>query len=199
MTDSSKNRGCLSLLFPVPATPSVQEAEPVKVLHYLVRDDFLSPAERSFYGVVQNMIGSRLVVLTKVNLNDIFYVSRPNENLGDRARIAQKHVDFLVCTPNEMKPLFGIELDDSSHLAPDRKSRDEFVDQVFSTAGLPLLHFAAKHTYTKSEIGEKITPFVRSFFVSPAQNVPIQTTPSNPNPFCRTPKRSSYSPCMSKM
>lgn len=194
MTDSSKNRGCLSLLFPVPAVQKVQEAEPVKVLHYLVRDEFLSPAERSFYGVVQNMIGSRLVVLTKVNLNDIFYVSRPNENLGDRARIAQKHVDFLVCNPSEMKPLFGIELDDSSHQAPDRKSRDEFVDQVFSTAGLPLLHFTAKHAYTKSEIGEKITPFVRSFFLPPAQNVTIQTTPSNPNPATAEPAKAIADP-----
>lgn len=180
MKDSSKNQGCLSLLFPVPALPRIQEPEPAMELHYLVRDSFLSPAERSFYGVVQNMIGSRLVVLTKVNLNDIFYVSRPNKNLGDRARIAQKHVDFLVCTPAEMKPIFGIELDDSSHQAPDRKSRDEFVDQVFNVAGLPLLHFIAKHAYTKSEIGEKITPYVRPFFLPPAQDVPVQAYQKSP-------------------
>ncbi|MEA5077694.1 MAG: DUF2726 domain-containing protein [Anaerolineaceae bacterium] len=185
MKDSSKNRGCLSLLFPAPAAPAIsrkREPEPAMELHYRVRDNFLSPAERSFYGVVQNMIGSRLVVLTKVNLNDIFYVSRPNENQGDRARIAQKHVDFLVCTPAEMKPIFGIELDDSSHQAPDRRLRDEFVDQVFNTAGLPLLHFIAKHAYTKLEIAEKITPYVRPFFLNPAQNTSVQAAQTNPIP-----------------
>lgn len=192
MADKSKNRGCLSILFPVPSAPKKEAKK--EEFSYRLRDEFLSPAERSFYGVLQNMIGTRLVVLTKVNLNDIFYVSRPNENPGDRSRIAQKHVDFLICTPAEMKPILGIELDDSSHQAPDRKSRDEFVNNVFKAAGLPLMHFAVQHAYTKSEIAEKITPYVKPYFTNPMNNLPVQANQSGHNPPAISPSQAEKIP-----
>jgi hypothetical protein len=70
-----------------------------------------SPAEAevSFYRVLANGIGSRAVVLAKVNLADIFFVVRPNENRAHRNRIDRKHVDFLLCDPATMKPLCAVE------------------------------------------------------------------------------------------
>ena len=84
-------------------------------LPYRQRDDFLSPAEFSFYRVLCTVVGNQGVVCPKVNLADIFYVARPNENQAYRNKIDRKHVDFLICDPGTMKPRVGIELDDASH------------------------------------------------------------------------------------
>ena len=110
-----------------------------KELPYRLRDDFLSPAEFSFYKVFLSIYGTRLTVQSKVRLADVFFVSRPNENYNYFNRIAQKHLDFLVCDLETMKPLFGIELDDASHKRNDRQERDAFVEEVCKVAGLPLL------------------------------------------------------------
>jgi hypothetical protein len=69
-----------------------------------------------------------------------------------RNRINQKHVDFLLIRPSDLKPLAGIELDDRSHEEDDRKQRDAFVDEVFQSCGLPLIHVPAKATYSPAEL-----------------------------------------------
>ena len=76
-------------------------------LPYRQRDDFLSPAEFSFYRVLVSAIGNRAVVCPKVNLADVFYVARPQQNQTYRNKIDRKHVDFLVCDPNTMRATSG--------------------------------------------------------------------------------------------
>lgn len=122
-------------------------------LPYRVRDDFISPAERSFLGVLQLAVDGRAVICPKVNLHDLFFVPKNTPDFrSHRNRIDRKHVDFLLCDPNTMRPLAGIELDDSSHERQDRQQRDRFVESVFSAADLPLVRFAAKQSYNPAEV-----------------------------------------------
>jgi len=122
-------------------------------LPYRLRDDFLSPAEHSFYSVIKNLMGNHLTICPKVGLADIFFVTRPNENYSAYNRINRKHVDFLICDPKTLHPKFGIELDDASHQREDREERDEFVDAVFEAANLPLIHIPVKRSYDTTELG----------------------------------------------
>ena len=131
---------------------TLPEEEP-EVLPYFVRDDFLSEAEASFFRVLRSMTGENLIVCPKVSLADIFYVSRPEKNMPYYNKINRKHVDFLLCSPNTLKPVLAIELDDTSHSRADRVERDEFVDQVFSTARLPLVHVPVQPAYNTQELG----------------------------------------------
>ncbi len=130
--------------------------EQTEPLPYRVRDDFLSAAEISFYHVLSTVVGTQAAVCAKVRLADLFFVSRPKENLSYFNRITQRHVDFLLCDPGSMKPLLGIELDDASHRRRDRKDRDEFVDRTFKAAGLPLLRFPAQNAYNTREVDAMI-------------------------------------------
>jgi len=110
---------------------------------YHLRDHFLSSAELSFYVVLRTAINGRAALCSKVALGDLFYVKKGDDASKYRIytnKIDRKHVDFLLCDPATMRPLVGIELDDSSHQRPDRQSRDTFVDGVFAAAKLPLLH-----------------------------------------------------------
>jgi hypothetical protein len=116
-------------------------------LPYRQRDDFLSAAELSFYRVLMLALDGSHLVCQKVNSGDIFFVARPNENQSYHNKIDLKYVDFLLCDPETMKPIMGVEMDDSNHARRDRQDRDEFVAQVFEAAGLPLLRVrAAVHT-----------------------------------------------------
>jgi hypothetical protein len=161
MTASTKDRsGCLSIFFP--SLKHLQD-EPVSEplpLPYRLRDDFLSPAEFLFYKVVSSLIGAKFTIQSKVRLADVFFVARPNENFAFFNRIAQKHLDFLVCDSVTMKPVFGIELDDSSHKQNNRQERDEFVESVCEVAGLPLLRLPVQRAYNSSEVEVLIAPFV---------------------------------------
>ena len=90
-------------------------------LPYRTRDDFLSPAEYSLYRLLSSSLYGRASVFPKVRLADVFFVARPNENLSFINRVAQRHVDFLLCDPNSLRPVAGIELDDSSHTRRGRQ------------------------------------------------------------------------------
>lgn len=149
------NKGCLVALFPwleKKTTPDIVITDDQEPLPYRLRDNFLSHAEFSFYKVLAGILGEKYIILCKVRLADIFYVSQPNINLRFFNYISSKHVDFLVCETELMKPVFAVELDDSSHNREDRVERDEFVDQVYSIADFPLLHFQAKYAYNKAEV-----------------------------------------------
>lgn len=143
-TSSEEPKGCLAAILSLfGINLGGGDTETAETLPYRLRD-FLSPAEYSFYRVLVAAVGNRAAVCPKVSLNDVFFVARPNENQAYRNKIDRKHVDFLLCHPATMKPLGGVELDDASHQRKDRKERDQFVDQVFAAAGLPIVHVVAR-------------------------------------------------------
>ncbi len=125
-----------------------------KPLPYRLRDDFLSPAERSFYQVLKGAVGSWADVCPKVNLADLFYVSTkdPGEWRALTNRIDRKHVDFVLCDPRSATPLVAVELDDRTHGRRERRARDRFVDRVFEAAGLPLVRIRARAGYNPAEL-----------------------------------------------
>ena len=115
-----------------------------EMISYQLSDRFLSPAEQVFYQTLRSVTQDRLSINSKVRLGDLF--STPDKNAY--IRISYKHVDFLLCEPSTMRPIVAIELDDSSHSRSDRQERDDFVDSVFESAQLPLLHVRAQRTYS---------------------------------------------------
>jgi hypothetical protein len=139
------------------AADSVVVEEP---LPYRLRDNFLTAAELSFYHVLRLALKDTVVIQTRVSLADIFFTARPHENQAARARIAQKHVDFLLCEPQSLRPLVAIELDDASHAREDRQERDQFVNEVFAAAGLPLVHQRAQRTYNTAELAAGLADYL---------------------------------------
>ncbi|MDH5524753.1 MAG: DUF2726 domain-containing protein [Desulfobulbaceae bacterium] len=127
-------------------------------LPYRLRDDFLSVAEFKFFQYLKEASCDVAVICPKVSLQDIFFVSDGDQQTkwGLWQKINKKHVDFLLCCPEKMTPLMGVELDDRSHLRPDRIERDEFVNNLFDTAELPLLRFQVKKSYNSVQIKKAI-------------------------------------------
>jgi hypothetical protein len=176
MANQKQNRGCLSIFFPF--SSAEPDEVPEKELPYRVRDDFLSPAEFSFYKVLYSLVNPRLTIQSKVRLADIFFVANPNENIKFFNYISAKHIDFLICDSVNMKPLLGIELDDSSHEAQKRQRRDDFVERTFQAAKLPLVHIKTQHDYNSREIAAQIAPYIREKF---AKETPQAEGATQPN------------------
>lgn len=188
MSAETEKPGCLSLITrlfgsqPKESAKTRADKRKTEWLPYLVRDSVLSAAEISFYHVLRSVVEDSAVITPKVRLVDIFYVSQPHKNGSFFNRIVQKHLDFLLCDPATMKPLVGIELDDSSHQRSERQKRDVFVDAVFAAANLPLLRFPARQSYNPQQISSQLGSYLQSTTnSSTASSTP---TPKSVTPIC---------------
>jgi len=180
--DLGSKGGCLGIVL---SLLGIKPGE-ITLPPFRLRDDFLSPVELSFYGVLTSVVNGQAVICPKVNLGDIFFVSAGDQSQAQRNRISRKHVDFLLCANRTMKPLGGIELDDSSHSRSDRKERDALVDQVFASAGLQLIHFPAKRGYVVDEVTERVRRLLQ--IQQPVSQPTVTEVPAIPTP------ESSYMP-----
>lgn len=129
----------------------LQEPKPSNAAPYKLRKQFLSAAERSFYGVLEQAVADKFKVNTKVRVADIL---QPNV-AGDRSasqrafnRISAKHFDYVLCEPSTMQVKAVVELNDSSHKSKNRAERDEFLAEACASAGLRLVSFEAKSQYS---------------------------------------------------
>ncbi len=121
----------------------------------------LTPAERSFYGILMKAVNSRVSIFSKVRVSDVV---APEKGLGRSGyqkafnRISSKHFDFVLCKPDDLSVLAVIELDDSSHQKQERKARDSFLEEVCKKAELKLFRVKAKRAYTVDEIRTLLFP-----------------------------------------
>ncbi len=125
---------------------------------YKKKDYLLSVTECKFYYALKQVAEqNNWHVFAKVRLEDLLWLPSNTVNrFSLRNRGKSRHIDFVICDYRDVRPLLAIELDDASHNRPDRQERDEFIDQVFNDAGLPILHYSVKSFYNQSEISAEI-------------------------------------------
>jgi len=142
---------------------------------YQKADSLFSPAERSFLGVLEKTVGDKCKVLGKIRLADIISPIRGLVKSGwQRAfnRISSKHVDFVLCTRDELSLVCAIELDDGSHKKSERKTRDDFLEKALTAASIPSIRFTAQASYNLQEVRSRIAE---------ATGLDLQAAPSEPS------------------
>lgn len=130
-----------------------------EVFPYALGDALFTPAERSFLGVLDQAVGNDFRVFGKVRVADIVAVAKGTPKPQWQSafnQISAKHFDFVLCRPNDLKPVCVIELNDQSHAKENRQGRDKFLESICTAAGIPLIFFPAKSTYTLAEISASI-------------------------------------------
>ena len=164
----NQNIGCLGSILrifgilPKEVNPQMKQESEIK-LPYRLRDDFLSSTELSFYKVLMLVLENESVtVFTKVSLGDLFFVNIRDykERMRYWNKINRKHVDFLICDRDTLKPIVAIELDDSTHARENRQLRDEFVNQIFTAAKLPLIHIKVSQSYIVSTLQDELKKYL---------------------------------------
>ena len=150
-------------------------------------------AERSFLGVLEQVVGSQYRIYGKVRLCDIIKV-RSGLTKSDRQsafnRISKKHVDFVLCRSDDLSIVAVLELDDASHQRQDRERRDSFVDAALNAAGLPIVHVPVKQAYSLQEVRGLLTifltpsPIPRPQPAVPTSQEPVGVSEKQPCPKC---------------
>lgn len=128
--------------------------------NYQQKKRLFTPAERSFLGVLDAVIGSEYRVMGKVRVADVLSpqkgMSRKNWQIAFN-RISAKHFDYVLCDLKTLEVKAAIELDDSSHNSKSRIKRDELLIGACESAGLPLIRIKAQRSYQVSEVRSVIS------------------------------------------
>jgi hypothetical protein len=135
--------------------------------------EFLSPAERSFFGVLQQAVASEYQIFAKVRLADVVRPVRNSSRSGWQSsfnRISGKHVDFVLCDPARLRVVAVIELDDRSHERFERGVRDSLVDSALKNGGIPVLRISARRSYSPAQIQEEVHRLFHPPVVQPNQH-----------------------------
>lgn len=107
------------------------------------RKNLMTKNEWSFYKQLKPIADSmNLSVLCKTRVADLIDIEKGlNKSEWQTAfnRINKKHIDFILCKPENLYPILLIELDDNSHDTDKGKERDEFIEKVLQKAGYKLL------------------------------------------------------------
>jgi very-short-patch-repair endonuclease len=123
----------------------------------------LTPAERSFFGVLDQAVSSDFRIFAKVRLADLVRpAASGNRSEWQRAfnRISSKHVDFVLCDLRSLSVLGVVEIDDQSHKDAGRRGRDAFVDEALGAAGIPVVRFEAKRSYHAASLRQAVQALV---------------------------------------
>ncbi|HMP79517.1 MAG TPA: DUF2726 domain-containing protein [Pirellulaceae bacterium] len=130
---------------------------PHRRLPYQKRSRLVTKAELRFYRALLRSAQDDFLVFSMVRVADLLLVpeSTPQRRLWLN-RIVGKHIDFVLCDPGTLEPKLAIELDDATHQREDRAARDQFLNQAFEAAGLPLLRVAVQESYEAKSLREAI-------------------------------------------
>lgn len=132
-----------STFIPVPSQHDVLPPSPVPEIHPYIRREFLTKNEWFFFKSLKQITAKyNLHILSKVRVADLIQVNKfkTNEYMKYFGKIKSKHIDFVLCNPENLYPLLAIEVDDNSHDKTNRKERDNFIDIAFYNANIPILH-----------------------------------------------------------
>lgn len=98
----------------------------------------LTKREYRFYLLLREVADEyHCIICPKVGVKDLLSVTDQKQYMKYFHKIAQKHVDFVICD-RDLHVLFALELDDSTHDTRDARKRDHLKDKAFAAAGIPL-------------------------------------------------------------
>lgn len=117
----------------------------------------LTDAEKTFNRKLLEYLGkvpklnllSKVTVTYKVRLADLVCMANEEElSVSDKrhrlSKIAARHIDFVLLDSETYAPIVAIELNDDTHLAQHRVSRDKEVLSILTDAKLPLVFINTK-------------------------------------------------------
>ncbi|MFZ2154233.1 MAG: DUF2726 domain-containing protein [Candidatus Moraniibacteriota bacterium] len=151
--NSPKNKNSRNI-----SNPLSQKTDLTKeTLPFYKKTYLLTNTEKIFYFVLSEILGNDYLIFSKVRIADLVYLPKGINNSDFyhyQNKVQSKHVDFIICDKENIKPLLVIELDDSSHLRQDRIDRDLLVDKIFRNAKLPIAHVRVSDEYNKDKLLE---------------------------------------------
>ncbi len=119
---------------------------------YEAKKSLLTKAEFDFYKILKQAVPPNISIAPKVRLADIVTCSDADWSRGYGSKISSKHIDFVLYDTMTANIILTIELDDASHNRPERKKRDQFLNELMVVTKVPFLRIPSALNYDKAEI-----------------------------------------------
>ncbi len=104
---------------------------------YRKRYQLMNSSEASFFFLMQKYLPENYFIFPKMRIADIIETMDGKGYYKQRNKILPKHVDFVICDKN-LKTVCAIEIDGKSHDTQKMQERDEQVEYIFESVGIPL-------------------------------------------------------------
>lgn len=105
----------------------------------------LTPAEAAFFPVLLEAMPDGLEAFVKVRVLDLVAVADEDWHVYGKP-VSGKHVDFVLVRAG-FEVALVVELDDKSHKWVERQKRDQLIDSVLTSAGIPVLRVPCRRRY----------------------------------------------------
>lgn len=127
---------------------------------YAATPNLFTPDEQHFLRVLEEAAGTYRV-FGKVRLADVLVVRKGlSKSEQQRAfnRVSQKHLDFVLCHPDDLTVFCVVELDDKTHGRSDRRERDAFLERALEAAQVPLIRVPSRRSYNVEALRALLSP-----------------------------------------
>ena len=133
---------------------------------YYAKPYVMTSRENDCFKILNEIFSSKWFVVPQVHLSAFldYRVKGQNWNAAFR-HINGKSVDFVLIGKESYKVICAIELDDSTHIKPDRIERDVEIERMFKESRIPLARIGRFESMTKSEIAKVVTDAINGKFV----------------------------------
>jgi len=128
-------------------TLKLKDKSKIKKEHYPFRkkDFLLNISERKLFEALLQRMPINYVIYPQIKLNSIVQFSGENKLFrGYQNKIDRKTLDFVIFEKKYLKPILAIEYDGPTHSRKDRKTNDNFKNNVLAKAGIKLIRI--KHS-----------------------------------------------------
>ncbi|MBQ6991651.1 MAG: DUF2726 domain-containing protein [Clostridia bacterium] len=115
---------------------------------YNAKRYIISLNELNFFKELQKLIDAMdLNLLTQVSLYSLIETKYKKYNYEEFNKIKSKSIDFVIADKKSCRARLCIELDDTTHNSKSRKKRDNFLNELFESVNIKLLHIEVKENY----------------------------------------------------
>lgn len=115
---------------------------------YNAKRYIISLNELNFFKELQKLIDAMdLNLLTQVSLYSLIETKYKKYNYEEFNKIKSKSIDFVIADKKSCRARVCIELDDTTHNSESRKKRDNFLNELFESVNIKLLHIEVKENY----------------------------------------------------
>lgn len=150
---------CGLLLWIVQQRRTAVHTTAATLMPYVRIERLLSDVERSFYRLLHAAIGRQYTIFTKVSVSGLLKSGRSVRLY--QGGIERRHVDFVLCAPNDLAVVCAIVLDDGSGSRQEQGGEHAAsLDAAFASAGLPLVRFKSRVGCSERELLAHLQHFI---------------------------------------
>ena len=124
---------------------------------YELKSSLVTKTEKEYLNCIKAALPENYLVQAQANLAS-FIVRTDNARFQNEL---YRNVDFII-TDLSYRPLVVVEINDQTHLAKDRRERDEKVANICEEAGIPIIKLWTSYGVNQEYIKKRITEAISS-------------------------------------